>query len=98
VEGTDYTLAYSKDVINAGTVTVTVKGIGNYEGSFEVTYEITKRNVTLTSGSASKVYDKTALTKDEVTVSGDGFAKDEGATYTVTGSRTNQARTHSHMN
>ena len=88
VEGTDYTLAYSDDVTNAGTVTVTVTGIGNYEGSFEVTYEITKRNVTLTSGSASKVYDKTALTKDEVTVSGDGFAKDEGATYKVTGSRT----------
>ena len=88
VEGTDYELSYSKDVINAGTVTVTVTGIGNYEGSFEVTYEITKRNVTLTSGSASKVYDKTALTKDEVTVSGDGFAKDEGATYKVTGSRT----------
>ena len=88
VEGTDYELSYSEDVINAGTVTVTVKGIGNYEGSFEVTYEITKRNVTLTSGSASKVYDKTALTKDEVTVSGDGFAKDEGATYTVTGSQT----------
>ena len=88
VEGTDYTLAYSKDVTNAGTVTVTVTGKGNYEGSFEVTYEITKRNVTLTSGSASKVYDKKALTKDEVTVSGDGFAKDEGATYKVTGSRT----------
>ena len=88
VEGTDYTLAYSKDVINAGTVTVTVTGIGNYEGSFEVTYEITKRNVTLTSGSASKVYDKTALTNDTVTVSGEGFAKDEGATYKVTGSQT----------
>ena len=88
VEGTDYTLSYSEDVINAGTVTVTVKGIGNYEGSFEVTYEITKRNVTLTSGSASKVYDKTALTNDTVTVSGEGFAKNEGATYKVTGSRT----------
>ena len=87
-EGTDYELSYSKDVINAGTVTVTVKGIGNYKGSFEVTYEITKRNVTLTSGSASKVYDKTALTNDTVTVSGEGFAKDEGATYKVTGSRT----------
>jgi len=87
-EGTDYELSYSKDVINAGTVTVIVKGIGNYEGSFEVTYEITKRNVTLTSGSASKVYDKTALTNDTVTVSGEGFAKDEGATYKVTGSRT----------
>ena len=88
VEGTDYELSYSKDVINAGTVTVTVKGIGNYKGSFEVTYEITKRNVTLTSGSASKVYDKTALTNDTVTVSGEGFAKNEGATYKVTGSRT----------
>ena len=88
VEGTDYELSYSKDVINAGTVTVTVTGIGNYEGSFEVTYEITKRNVTLTSGSASKVYDKTALTNDLVTVSGEGFAKNEGATYKVTGSRT----------
>ena len=88
VEGTDYELSYSEDAINAGTVTVTVTGIGNYEGSFEVTYEITKRNVTLTSGSASKVYDKTALTNDTVTVSGDGFAKDEGATYKVTGSRT----------
>ena len=87
-EGTDYELSYSKDVINAGTVTVIVKGIGNYEGSFKVTYEITKRNVTLTSGSASKVYDKTALTNDTVTVSGEGFAKDEGATYKVTGSRT----------
>ena len=88
VEGTDYELTYSEDVINAGTVTVTVTGIGNYEGSFEVTYEITKRNVTLTSGSASKIYDKKALTKDEVTVSGDGFVKDEGATYNVTGSQT----------
>ena len=88
VEGKDYELSYSKDVVNAGTVTVTVTGKGNYEGSFEVTYEITKRNVTLTSGSASKVYDKKALTKDEVTVSGDGFAKNEGATYNVTGSRT----------
>ena len=88
VEGTDYTLAYSDDVTNAGTVTVTIKGIGNYSGKTTTNYQITKRDVTLTSGSASKVYDKTALTKDKVTVSGDGFAKDEGATYKVTGSRT----------
>ena len=88
VEGTDYELSYSDDVTNAGTVTVTVKGIGNYSGETTTTYQITKRNVTLTSGSASKVYDKTALTNDTVTVSGEGFAKDEGATYKVTGSRT----------
>ena len=87
VEGTDYELSYSKDVTNAGTVTVTVKGIGNYSGETTTTYQITKRNVTLTSGSASRVYNKEALTNGEVTVSGEGFAKDEGATYTVTGSR-----------
>lgn len=88
VEGTDYTLAYSDDVTNAGTVTVTIKGIGNYSGKTTTNYQITKRDVTLTSGSASRVYNKEALTNKEVTVSGDGFAKDEGATYTVTGSQT----------
>ena len=88
VEGTDYELSYSKDVTNAGTVTVTIKGIGNYSGTTTTNYQITKRDVTLTSGSASRVYNKEALTNGEVTVSGDGFAKDEGATYTVTGSQT----------
>ena len=88
VEDMDYTLAYSKDVTNAGKVTVTIKGIGNYSGETTTNYQITKRNVTLTSGSASRVYNKEALTNGEVTVSGEGFAKDEGATYTVTGSQT----------
>ena len=88
VENTDYTLAYSDNVIDAGEVTVTIIGANNYTGRFNVTYQITQRSVTLTSGSASKVYDKLPLTKDEVTVSGDGFAKEEGATYNVTGSQT----------
>ena len=87
-ERKDYTLSYSKDVTNAGKVEVTITGIGNYTGTANTSYQITKRNVTLTSGSASKVYDKTPLTKDEVTVSGDGFVKQEGATYNVTGSQT----------
>ena len=51
--------------------------------------EISKRSVKLTSASDKKVYDGNALTKKEVTVSGEGFAKDEGATYNVTGSQTN---------
>ncbi|MGO5277193.1 MBG domain-containing protein, partial [Holdemanella porci] len=85
IEGTDYELSYSEDVVNAGTVTVTVTGIGNYEGSFEVTYEITKRHVTLTSADDKKVYDGSALTNDTVTVGGDKFAKKESATYNVTG-------------
>ena len=49
---------------------------------------ISQRKVTLTSGSDEKVYDGTPLTKDKVTVSGDGFAEGEGATYNVTGSQT----------
>ena len=53
------------------------------------TLTISKREVTLTSATDSKVYDGTALTNDTVTVSGDGFAKNEGAAYDVTGAQTN---------
>ena len=49
---------------------------------------IEKRNVTMTSATDSKVYDKTALTNDTVTVTGDGFVEGEGATYDVTGTIT----------
>ena len=87
-ENTDYTLQYSGDVINAGTVTITVKGIGNYTGEFSRDYHITPRDVTLTSARAEKDYDGQALTKHEVTVGGDGFAQGESATYNVTGTQT----------
>ena len=89
VEGTDYTLSYKGDTTNAGTVTVKITGVGNYTGSHNVEYQITKRNVTLTSATASKVYDKTPLTNSNITIGGDGFAKLEGASYNVTGSQTN---------
>ena len=55
--------------------------------------EIEKRTVKLTSGSDSKVYDGTPLTKDEVKESGDGFVKGEGASYDVTGTITNVGST-----
>ena len=87
VENVDYTLSYTA-AVDAGTVEVTITGKGNYTGTAKTSYEITKRNVTLTSANASKPYDKTPLTKKEVTVSGDGFVKEEGATYNVTGSQT----------
>ena len=34
VAGTDYSVTYSSDLVNAGTVKVTVAGLGNYSGSF----------------------------------------------------------------
>ena len=87
VENVDYTLSYTA-AVNAGTVEVTITGIGNYTGTAKTSYEITKRNVTLTSATDSKVYDKDPLTNHNVAVGGDGFVKEEGATYNVTGSQT----------
>ena len=88
VAGTDYSVTYSSDLVNAGTVKVTVAGLGNYSGSFTKTYKITKRSITLTSATVSKVYDGSALTNTSITVSGDGFVEGEGASYEVTGSQT----------
>ncbi|WP_419041760.1 MBG domain-containing protein, partial [Holdemanella porci] len=88
VAGTDYSVTYSSDLVNAGTVTMKVAGLGNYTGSFTKTYKITKRSVTLTSATVSKVYDGSALTNTSITVSGDGFVKGEGASYEVTGTQT----------
>jgi hypothetical protein len=91
VEGTDYTLSYSDDATNVGTVTVTVNGKGNYSGSVDVTYQITKRSVVLTSETASKPYDGTPLTKPDVTVAGDGFVEGEVSNICATGSVTTVA-------
>ena len=88
VAGTDYSVTYSSDLVNAGTVTMKVAGLGNYSGSFTKTYKITKRSVTLTSATVSKVYDGSALTNTSITVSGDGFVEGEGASYEVTGTQT----------
>ena len=55
--------------------------------------EIGKRTVKLTSASANKEYDGTPLTKKDVTESGDGFVKGEGAAYDVTGTITNVGKT-----
>ena len=88
VAGTDYSVTYSADLVNAGTVKVTFAGLGNYTGSFTKTYKITKRSVTLTSATVSKVYDGSALTNTSIAVSGDGFVEGEGASYEVTGTQT----------
>ena len=52
------------------------------------TLSITKRSITLTSATDTKVYDRTPLTNNTVTVGGEGFAEGEGATFQVTGTIT----------
>ena len=85
VEGVDYDLTYSEDLTNAGTVTVTVTGKGNYAGSVDVTYQITPAALTVSTPSASKVYDGEALAA-EGSVS--GFVAGESAPFATTGSQT----------
>ena len=99
-EGDVLTAVVEGTITNAGTAANKVTSYQVMRGDTDVTafytfgdsidgtLEVTKRNVTLTSGSAEKTYDGTALTNSEVTVAGDGFAAGEGATYDVTGSQT----------
>lgn len=77
-----------KDV---GEINVTVKAsMANYsDATAEYTLKVTPRSVTITSETASKPYDGTALTKPEVTVTGDGFVPGEVTDIKATGSVTN---------
>ena len=58
-EGADYTLAYSDDATNVGTVTVTVTGTGNYAGEVVRTYQITPATLTITAHDNGKIYGQT---------------------------------------
>lgn len=96
------TLSYSTDngetwtateptIKNVGEIKVIVKAsMANYsDATAEYTLKVTPRPVTLTSETASKTYDGTALTKPEVTVTGDGFVDGEVTDIKATGSVTN---------
>ena len=84
-EGKDYDLSYSEDTTNVGTVTVTINGNGNYGSKFEVTYKITPAPLKITTNSAEKTYDGSALTAGGKI---EGLVKDETATLKTTGSQT----------
>lgn len=96
------TLSYSTDngetwtateptIKNVGEIKVIVKAsMANYsDATAEYTLKVTPRSVTITSETASKPYDGTALTKPEVTVTGDGFVTGEVTDIKATGSVTN---------
>ena len=84
-EGVDYELTYSGNTTDAGTVTVTVTGQGNYAGSVERAYRITPAPLTVSTPSASRVYNGNALTAAG-TIS--GFVNGESAPFETTGSQT----------
>ena len=91
VLGTDYNVTYSTtDFTNVtGEIVVTITGAGNYAGEITRRYQITPRPITLTSGSASKNYDGTALTNSEVTITSGSLVNAGDVTYAAVGSITN---------
>ena len=91
IETAKITHVAENDVTNSFTYVLENADFYSNVTKTEGKLSITPRSVTLTSASDEKVYDKTPLTKNaqtDVTVSGDGFAPHEGASYTITGSQT----------
>jgi M6 family metalloprotease-like protein len=85
VEGKDYKLTYSGDLTNAGTVTVSVAGIGNYTGTVDLTYQINKVALTVKTESATRAYNgKTLTAKGSIS----GLVNGETASLSVTGTQT----------
>ena len=85
VEGEDYTLSYEGDLVNVGTITITITGIGRYEGSTTRTYAITPATLDVNTMSATKVYDGTPLVGDGEL---HGLVGEETVTLTITGTQT----------
>ena len=83
---------YEGLLVPSGTKIVDAKG-KDVTSYYDISYEdgkltINKRSVTLTSETASKVYDGTPLTKPNVTVDGDGFVEGEVTDIKATGTIT----------
>jgi hypothetical protein len=77
------------EVVNGTTTkTISVTDAGIKDTTRIAKLTVKPRPVTLTSGDNRKTYDGTPVTNSNVTVSGMGFTAGEGATYNVTGSRT----------
>ena len=102
VEGQVKEIKATGSVTNAGSVANTITFTPNKETFKEGNYAITKtegtltinkRSVRITSQSATKTYDGSALTRPAVTITGDGFVPGELAKAEATGSITNVGST-----
>lgn len=86
VEGTDYTVTYSTENFkDVQKIKVTISGTGNYSGTVTRTYRITRKPITVTTDSAIKVYDGTALTADGRV---EGIVDGETYGFVITGTQT----------
>ena len=77
------------NVSDSTTVQVKATKIGYVPAEATYTLTVTERDVTLTSESASKIYDGDPLTRPDVTITGDGFVTGEVTDIKAIGSVTN---------
>ncbi|MDB7986165.1 MBG domain-containing protein, partial [Faecalicoccus pleomorphus] len=86
VEGTDYTVTYSTENFkDVQKIKVTIEGTGNYSGTVTRKYRITRKPITVTTDSAIKVYDGSALTADGRV---EGIVDGETYGFVITGTQT----------
>ena len=91
-EGTDYRITGYDNNYNVTTedslAIIHVEGIGNYRGNVDVEFEITPAPLTVTTPSAGKVYDGSALTAGPADVEGLQGSDATAVTITATGTQT----------
>ena len=61
VNGVDFTLSYANN-INVGTATITITGKGNYQGTIQVTFQITKATMQVDASDYTGVFDNKSHT------------------------------------
>ncbi len=90
-ENDDYTLSYSDNTTDVGTVTVSVIGKGNYTGTIKKTYEITPKKVTVKAVDVHMTYgDNEPEYSAEVT----GTVNDDKVAYSFTRKEGNDVGTY----
>ena len=91
-EGTDYRITGYDNNYNVTTedslAIIHVEGIGNYRGNVDVEFEITPAPLTVTTPSAGKVYDGSALTAGPADVEGLQGSDATAVTITANGTQT----------
>ena len=98
-EDEDYTLSYSSDTVNVGTVTVTIEGMNAYDGTMTATYTISAKSISgatvklkttsFTYNGSSQSTSVSSVTLDGTTLSSSyysvsGTSGTSAGTYTVT--------------
>lgn len=86
-EGSQYTVSYSENCTDVGTVTAIITGIGTYKGTKEVTYQIIPKDITandITMGEIKdEIYTGSAIEPEVMFYAGDQQLQ-SGKDYTVT--------------